>query len=159
MKGLGWPSYRAGNPPEYLMLVPCTICYLATVTCECLCFKLQVWVWEPPKVWVSLSWPGTKNQAVSWKLGHNTKGQKLFKLCTDKCYSFFFFLFFVQQLKTATPAMGVNPWEVSPVQHCVWPTIFTWLFYRSFWTFLGLMALLPKPLLANSKFLPNFTLS
>lgn len=40
MKGLGWPSYRAGNPPEYLVLVPCTICCLPTVTCECTCFFL-----------------------------------------------------------------------------------------------------------------------
>lgn len=65
MKGLGWPSYGAGNPPQYLVWVRFRISCLPTVMCELTCFQPQVWVWEPPEVWVSLSWPGTKSQAVS----------------------------------------------------------------------------------------------
>lgn len=117
MKGLGWPSNGAGNPPEYLVLVPRTMCCLPAVTYECLCFKPQVWVWEPPKVWVSLSWLGTKSQAVSWKLGLNKQKQKLFKLCSNKCLlsSPSSPPFFVQHMvEMATTAMGVNPWEASP---------------------------------------------
>lgn len=126
MKGLGWPSYGAGNPPEYLVSVDCRISRLPTVICKRTCFKQQVWAWEPPGVWVSLSWLGTKSQAVSESWDTKTVAKTVKTASEQMCLPLLFFL--QHMLETATTDMGVNQWEVRQALCVV--TIITHLFYR-----------------------------
>lgn len=79
---------------------------------------------------MSLSWLGTKSQAVSESWDTKTVA-KTFKTASEqRCLSLLFlYSFFLQHMvETATTAMGVNQWEVRQALCVV--TIITHLFYR-----------------------------